>query len=128
MRQRGCAATPCLAVSILRREIALQVWAEPRKLHLNVRGSQYPVERNKNERKVTLFDRVLSFIRGPKYTLKQGATEQSLAVRGTDLPFKPETGYLFEQELAQVSFYPLWSIFYVAKNFMAIKSCKEKTF
>lgn len=58
--------------------------------------------------------------------MKQGVTEQSLAVRGTDLPFKPETGYLFEQELAQVSFYPLWGIFYVAKNFMAIKSYKGK--
>lgn len=122
----GSAATPCLAVSILRREIALQVWAEPRKLHLNVR-KPVPAERNKNERKVTLFDRVPEFYsRTEKYTLKQGATEQSLAVRGTDLPFKPETGYLFEQELEQVSFYPLWSIFYVAKNFMAVKSCKEK--
>ena len=122
----GSAATPCLAVSILRREIALQVWAEPRKLHLNMR-KPVPAERNKNERKVTLFDRVPEFYsRTEKYRLKQGVAEQSLAVRGTDLPFKPETGYLFEQELAQVSFHPHWSIFYVAKNFMAIKSCKEE--
>lgn len=45
---------------------------------------------------------------------------------GTDFPFNAKTGYLFEQKLAHVSFYPLWSIFYAAKNFMAIKSCKGK--
>lgn len=41
-------------------------------------------------------------------------------------PLAPRTGYLFEQELTRLSFYPFQSIFYVAKNFMAIKSCKGK--
>lgn len=41
-------------------------------------------------------------------------------------PVAPRTGYLFEQEPTRFSFYPLQRIFYVAKNFMAIKSCKGK--
>lgn len=42
------------------------------------------------------------------------------------LPCHSEDGHLFEQEPTRPSFYLLQSIFYVAKNFMAIKSCKGK--
>lgn len=66
-------------------------------------------------------------LKGWEEALEQGAAEQRLTVRGQiSLSTQTQAIYL-NKNLHRSLFYPLWSIFYVAKNFTAIKSCKEKS-